>query len=133
TFAGAAVGGFHDAGTAAGDDAETAPGQLARKLARGVVHRIRWSNAGGTKDGHGRADGGKCIKTLDELRLDAQDSPGIALEELREGRPFQERAILRRSFDAATNHASGTTSLALFGHRLLTVALAQQSPLAAGD
>ena len=73
----AAVGSLHDSGAAARDHGDARLGQLAPHMARGTIHRVRARRARGAKDGHGRPQLSERTKAVHELRLDAQDAPGV--------------------------------------------------------
>src|SRR5205807_8500438 len=89
------IGRFHRARPASGDDGKAPAGERRRQGARGIIHRVGWTNARRAEEGYGRTERGQRIKARHELRLDPQHSPGVALEKLwRTLGPLQQLAVL---------------------------------------
>ena len=73
----AAIGRFHDARSAAGDDPQIIFRQAFANLHRHFVIRIGWARARRAENGHGRSGVGEDLKRIDKLRHDAKNAPGI--------------------------------------------------------
>lgn len=87
----ASVGGLHDARPAARDDRVPGPGQRRADPLREFVLLAVRLGARGTEDAHGVRQVGQQPETLDELRLDAQHSPGVGVHPVRGPRASRSR------------------------------------------
>ena len=76
----ALVGGFHDAGAAAGDDGIIVFRQTPGEIDCGFVIFIAWLGACGAKHSDRRANVGHFIKTLHEFGHDAEYAPRILVD-----------------------------------------------------
>src|SRR5438067_9188290 len=94
TVARSAVGSFHQAWPAAGDDGEATAGELRGKFASRFIHWVRRPHACRTKKGHRRAHRSQGIEPFDELGLDPEYAPWIGLQKLGKRRPLEQRAVL---------------------------------------
>src|SRR5205823_4488019 len=74
---GAAVGGLHDAGSAAGDDGEAGLGQASAEVAGSGVHRVGFGRACRAEHGDGGPDVGEYVEGVDVLAGNAQHAPGV--------------------------------------------------------
>ncbi len=79
-FAGAFVGGFHDAAASAGDDGKAGLADLAGGFDGQFVIGFAGGGAGGAEDGDGRTDGGKLVKAFDEFGHNAENTPCFAVQ-----------------------------------------------------
>ena len=76
-FLGAFVGGFHDAGAAAGDDGEAALGEGVGHVGGELVILLGGLGAGGAKNADRGGKRREGFKTLDEFTHDAKDLPHV--------------------------------------------------------
>ncbi len=74
------VGGFHDAGAAAGDDGEVPGDELAAAFDGLDIFRGIGGGAGRAEDADGGAEAGEDFEGLDELAHDTKDAPGLVAE-----------------------------------------------------
>ena len=80
-FGSATIGGFHDAGAAAGDDGEFVFGQAFGDIDGGAIERIAWRRARRAEDRDGEAELGEGFERIDKFGHDAEDAPGIFTHE----------------------------------------------------
>ena len=80
---GAQVGGLHDPGAAAGDDAEAGLNQVGRGRAGGLVHRRVARRPRGAEHGDRQTHLCEPVEPVDELRGDAVDPPRVGVQEAR--------------------------------------------------
>ena len=113
-LAGAAVGGLHRTGPAAGDDGEPGPGQRAAEGRPGRVLGVVARGAGRAEDADGARQLGQQPEALDELGLDAQDPPRIGVHPVRRAARVEQSLVGRAGADpaAAQGHRA---ALALAG------------------
>ena len=71
------VGGFHDAGAAAGNDGEIMLGQALGNRGRRLIILVRRLGAGRSKDRHGGANLRHGLKRIDEFGHDPKNAPGV--------------------------------------------------------
>ena len=76
------VGGFHDAGAAAGDDGQIVLGEFLGEILRGAIILVIRLGARGAKNRHGRADLGQRLKRIHELGHDAENAPRVFADEI---------------------------------------------------
>lgn len=77
----AAVGSFHDARSAAGDDGEIVFGQFPREMNGGFVIPIGRQQSRGAEHGYAGPDLRECFKRIHEFRHDAKNAPRVFLDE----------------------------------------------------
>ena len=114
SFAGAAVGRLHDAGSASGDDGEAAPGQQRAQPSRLGVHGIGVGDPGRAEDADGAPDPGQGIEPLHELGHDPQHPPLVGAQRVVDGSRLQQSPVgclARRS--AADQEAPGPPAIPL--------------------
>ncbi len=78
-FFGAFVGGFHNAGAAAGDDGEAAAGEGVGELGGESIVFVGGFGAGRAEDADGRGNVAESIEAIDEFGHDAEDLPHVFL------------------------------------------------------
>ena len=88
-FEGAAIGGFHDARAAASDHRDAIPRKQRPRFLRRFVFGIVGRRPRRTEDRDAVRDMRQVFKALDELAHDAENAPGIGVEELIAARRFQ--------------------------------------------